>query len=182
MPTLTEAREALVTRIRLRDSDLALRLMVEDDQAFLDRLNAQERGPSYAELDLAEPLLRAMLATHLKAEADEFATLYPGRVELLILLRSAAIGRLVLNPEANEFGLCLRIVDLVLLSDFQNRGIGSDLLCSVIDSARALRFTRLLARVFGANEGAIRLLKRVGFRQQGSADAGVNIMLMYPLP
>lgn len=182
MPTIIEAKEALVNRIKLRNIDLMLRPLVAEDQPFLERLNAQERAPSYADLGLSEPLLQAMLASHLKAEADEFKAQYPERVEFLVLCQSSEIGRLILNPEANDFGLCLRIVDLVLLNEVRNKGIGSDLVCSVIDSARALRFTRLLAKVFGANEGAIRLLRRVGFRQQGNADAGVNILLMYPLP
>jgi RimJ/RimL family protein N-acetyltransferase len=174
--------QPLAERIRLRDPAMSLRIVAPADMSFQLQLNAEERGAAYAGLGLPDALVEKLLAAHLKAQSDDFRAQYPRAEHLIVSRHGEAIGRLSLTLEVNDFGLCLRLIDILLVQEQRGQGFGRDILCGIIDSARAMRLTRVNLSVFAANERAIRLFKKVGFRLQGGADESLNFAMIYPLP
>jgi len=72
----------------------------------------------------------------------------------------------VLRPAAElEIPGSLYISGLALLPDFRNRGVGSELLNRAHDRARAMGLGQVSLLVFEANDGAVRLYRRHGFRE-----------------
>ncbi len=155
--------------------------MTTADQPFLTFLNAQERGAPYAGLGLPAGLLDKILETHLRAQTEGYMAQYR-RAEHLIICRAwEPIGHLWLTLESGQQGQSLRIIDMVLREEVRNNGIGRDLLCSFVDSARALLLAQVTTSVFAANERAIKLCKRIGFRVIGGPDQSGNISMIYSL-
>jgi RimJ/RimL family protein N-acetyltransferase len=168
-------------RLELRDPALSLRPVTTADDPFLRFLNAQERGAPYAGLGLPDTLLEKILATHLRAQTDGYVAQYRRAEQLMIHREGEPIGRLWLTLEPAPLGQGLRIIDMVLREEVRNNGIGRDILCSLVDSARSIGIARVTLSAFAANERAIKLCKRIGFRLVGGTDEVGNIAMVYPL-
>jgi len=168
--------------IGLSDPTMSLRPAAALDDAFLIELNADERGIAYRGLGLPDSLVAQMLLSHLEAEIDAHAVQFPDAERMIICRDREPIGRLLVTLEISDFGLCLRLIDLALIAGMRGTGHGRAILCSIVDSARAMRLARVTLKVFAANERAIKLFKRIGFRTQGGVDEGMNVTMAYVLP
>lgn len=74
----------------------------------------------------------------------------------------------VLRPMAElEIPGSLYISGLALRPDFRNRGVGTELLGRALGRARELGLGQVSLLVFEANQGAVRLYERHGFREVG---------------
>lgn len=72
----------------------------------------------------------------------------------------------VLRPAAElEIPGSLYISGLALQPDYRNRGLGGAMLGKAHDRARGMGLAQISLLVFEANEGAVRLYKRHGFRE-----------------
>jgi ribosomal protein S18 acetylase RimI-like enzyme len=72
----------------------------------------------------------------------------------------------VLRPAAElEIPGSLYISGLALQPDFRNRGVGTRLLGQAYERARGMGLGQVSLLVFEANEGAVRLYRRHGFRE-----------------
>jgi len=86
---------------------------------------------------------------------------YPGG-DHIVLLDGLPIGRIWLFRCAAEH----RLVDISLMLEFRNRGIGSLLLADAIAAARAA-CVRLCCSVAVTNPASLRLHQRLGFQIVG---------------
>ena len=103
------------------------------------------------------------------AQAQYYREHYPDTSFDVILLGAEAVGRLYVSRWRDE----LRIVDIALLPEFCNRGIGTTLLRGLqSEAAAAGKPLRIHVERFNP---ALRLYERLGFRQ--IEDKGVYLFM-----
>ncbi len=144
---------------------ISLRLMTSGDHAFLQHLFATTRDDEMAMVPHwnAEQK-QEFLHSQWSAQLGHYQRHYPGaRHEILLDKRSGRpIGRLYVDRDIDQ----IRLMDIALLPEYRNRGIGSALTRDLIDEARANnQFVGLY--VWNGNRGAYRFYSRLGFEERG---------------
>jgi ribosomal protein S18 acetylase RimI-like enzyme len=143
------------------------------DLAFMQHLYSSTRSAEVrmGGCDLAtETLLQGL---QFKAQQTWYETRYPNADLAVIMDRERPIGRLYVDYGPDE----LRILDICLLPEYRNRGIGLGLLRSLQAQGERLRLPVRLNLVLGSP--AQRLLLRCGFDIL-AADGNYNIMEWMP--
>jgi len=172
----------LVDKIRISDKATMLRPVTPDDDAFLELLVEQDYGGGYIDMGVSDKVFKSLMALYRTSQAEEYAESYPRAEHLVIWRAGEPIGTMSLTLETNQFGQCLRLIDMVIRAELRCRGIGRAVLRDVIASARAMRVARMVHTVFLANDRGIKFLRIVGFRTQGVADRAANLTMILPLP
>lgn len=126
------------------------------DAAFLRSLYASTR---LEELSLLDPAQRdAFLELQWRARQRDYRARYPGAEDEIVVVGGVSAGHLLVARGEGE----LVVVDIALLPEFRGRGIGSQLLCRLLDEA-AGRGMVVQLHVALSNP-ALRLYRRLGFR------------------
>ncbi len=131
---------------------LYLRPETIDDREFLADLYISTRE---AELPYFG---KALLRTQYEMRRMQYLARFPGTAPSVIATSHAPCGTLWLAESADE----IRIVDIALLPQFRNRGLGTNVLLDLISRAD-LEFKPLTLTVSKTNPGACRLYQRLGF-------------------
>jgi ribosomal protein S18 acetylase RimI-like enzyme len=145
----------------LAQAGLALRAATDADLPFLRALYAQSRA---AELDAAawpEAARRAFCDGQFLLQHRHYTAHYVPAAFLVVLRAGAPVGRFTLHWTAEE----LRIVDILLDAAVQGQGIGTTLLRWSQAAATVAGVARLCLHVEWRNDGARRLYRRLGFRE-----------------
>ena len=134
--------------------DLSSRAATEADDSFLKELFASTRTQEMAFFGADEDQKRAFVSL-------QFSILprsYPKADHRIILAGNVPIGRTIINRGSDE----LRLVDIALLPDFRNCGIGAMLLQQLLDEGREKQLpVRLQVFKYG---DAVRFYERLGFQ------------------
>ena len=152
----------------------ALRTIRAEDRDFLFRVYAGARLEELALTDWDETQKQAFLAQQFEAQHHHYQTHYPGARLDLVLLGDEPIGRLYVARWREE----IRIMDIALLPEHRNRGIGGALLRDLLEEAAATS-RRLTIHVERYNP-ALRLYRRLGFESVG--ETGVYLLLALDPP
>ena len=147
----------------------ALRPATADDEPFLARVYAGTRAAELAAVAWTEEQKAAFVQMQFAAQAQYYREHYPDTSFDVIVLDGQPVGRLYVARWTDE----IRIVDIALLPEFCNRGIGTTLLRSC-RRKRAARASRSRIHVERFNP-ALRLYQRLGFTQ--IEDKGVYLFL-----
>ena len=148
---------------------VSLRAATSDDDAFLARVYAGTRAAELELVSWTEEEKAAFVQMQFVAQAQYYREHYPDTSFDVILFGAEAVGRLYISRWTDE----LRIVDIALLPEFCNRGIGSALLRQLQAEARtAHKPLRIHVERFNP---ALRLYERLGFQQV--EDKGVYLFL-----
>jgi len=111
----------------------------------------------------------AFVRMQFEAQHAQYQETYAAATFDIILIGDRPAGRLYVERAAEEF----RIVDIALLPEFCNRGIGTTLLAGLqSEAAAAGKPLRIHVERFNP---ALRLYERLGFRQ--IADRGVYLFM-----
>ena len=161
-------RQSWDLMLMLRPS-FALRSIRPEDHDFLFRVYVGTRLDELALTDWDEAQKQAFLTQQFEAQHHHYQTHYQGAQFDLILLDDQPIGRLYVARWREE----IRIMDIALLPDYRNRGIGSGLLRDLLEEA-AVTGKRLTIHVERYNP-ALRLYRRMGFEPVG--ETGVYLLL-----
>jgi ribosomal protein S18 acetylase RimI-like enzyme len=137
------------------------RAATPDDDAFLLELFKAVRAPELARTALAPAQLDMLMAIQFAGQKQSYAARYPGG-NLIVLMHGKPIGRMWLHRASWEH----QLVDISLLPEFQNLGIGGALIADAIAAARAAG-VRLCCSVAASNGGSLRFHQRLGFRIVG---------------
>ncbi|WP_323944409.1 GNAT family N-acetyltransferase [Aeromonas hydrophila] len=152
---------------------VALRQQNDHDRAFLHELYLSRR---WAEVSAVpgwhDDQRRAFLASQAELQRQHYEKHYPKADFLIIEQAGMPIGRLCVNRQAHD----VRIVDIALLPAWHGRGIGTQLLYSLLAEADADHHTCSLSVERG--NPARRLYQRLGF--QTSTDSGLYIQMQRP--
>ena len=154
---------------------MTLRAASPDDERFLCRVYAATRSSELAMVAWTDTEKSAFVEMQFRAQDQYYREHYPNTSFDVIVSDGQAVGRLYVSRWSEE----IRIVDIALLPDACNRGIGTTLrqqrplLRQLQAEAQASR-KPLRIHVERFNP-ALRLYERLGFRQV--EDKGVYLFL-----
>ena len=147
------------------------RAATEQDDAFLFELFKSVRRPDFAQLPLPPAQIDMLLKIQYTGQKQTYRLQYPGGDEI-VLLDGDPIGRLWVYRDSHEH----RLVDIALLPEVRNLGIGAGLVTEAIAAARAAG-VRLSCSVVLNNAGSLRFHQRFGFRIVGQDEVRYNLAL-----
>ncbi len=148
---------------------ITLRPVTPDDEPFLYRVYAGTREDELAPLGWDETQRASFLRMQFKAQHAFYQEQFPSADFEIILAADRPIGRLYVDRRDDE----IRIVDIALLPEHRNAGIGSALLDDLLtEAAAASKPVRIHVERFNP---ALRLYQRLGFIQVG--DNGVYYLM-----
>jgi ribosomal protein S18 acetylase RimI-like enzyme len=154
--------------------NVALRPIAPGDQAFLSRVYAGTRTDELALVDWDEGQKAAFLAMQFAAQHRYYQEHYADADFAVILAGFRPVGRLYVARWPDE----IRIVDIALLPEHRNAGIGTSLLKQLqAEAAQAGKPLRIHVERFNP---ALRLYERLGFRQID--DRGVYWLMEWSAP
>lgn len=136
---------------------IVLRPATGADRDILFRVFASTRD-DIRRAPLDDDQKRALLEMQFDAQRTDYRSRYPGSVHSIVVVDGVDVGRIWVERNADE----IRLLDIALLPEWRNRGIGRVLLEGLIaearESGRPIRDS-----VYKDNPGAFRLYRRLGF-------------------
>jgi ribosomal protein S18 acetylase RimI-like enzyme len=146
-----------------------LRPAVPADEPFLYRVFASDRALQLRLVDWDDDQKAALLRMQFVAQNASYRQGFPGSGYEVILNGGQPVGRLFLHRGADE----IRVVDIGLLPEHRNRGIGGALLKAVLDeAAEAGKPVRLHVESFNR---AVSLYERLDFASIGIDGAHIEM-------
>ncbi|HYP41543.1 MAG TPA: GNAT family N-acetyltransferase [Chloroflexia bacterium] len=142
-------------------TEITFRPITSDDEALLYRIYASTREDEMALVDWDEAQKAAFLIMQFTAQHRYYQEHYPDAAFEVILLNGQPAGRLYVDQWPEE----VRIVDITLLPEYRNAGIGTTLLKGILEEA-AQAGKRVSIHVERFNP-AMRLYERLGFSTVG---------------
>src|SRR6185369_1298298 len=155
-------KEICTTRplsIMSNNVNVSLRPVTDADQEFLVGVYASTRAAELAQVDWDDSQKDAFIRWQYAMQKQEYEARYPSACYEVILVDGAPAGRIWIGTDDTQ----IRLLDIALLTEFQNRGVGTYLLQQLMDEAtRANKPLRHM--VFMLNDNANRLYQRLGFK------------------
>ena len=135
-----------------------LRPVTPADDEFLVSVYAASRAEELAQVPWSDEQKTAFVRWQFGLQKNEYEATYPNQEHCVILVDDQPAGQIwISRDDAN-----IRMLDIALLDDFQNRGVGTVIVGRLIDEA--IRTNKLLRHmVFVLNENAKRFYERLGF-------------------
>ena len=128
------------------------------DEALLFALFAASKSPEFTPLGLSAQQLHPLLEMQFRARQQAYAQTYPAAVDMILCLENGvSVGRHLVERQTN----CYRCIDLAILPEYQNRGIGTWAIRQ-IQQVSALESVPFRLSVTRTNP-ALRLYERLGF-------------------
>ena len=148
---------------------VSLRPVTPGDEDFLLRVYKSSRGEDLRGLGWDEDRISEFLEMQYEAQGNFHASDFPNASDEVILLDSQPVGRLIVDRRADE----IRLVDLALLPDYRNRGLGSRLIQSLKEEA-TLQRKPLRLQLIRFNR-ALGLFERLGFMR--TSETGTHFQM-----
>jgi ribosomal protein S18 acetylase RimI-like enzyme len=138
--------------------EVTLRPVAEGDDEFLLAVYASTREEELAQVEWEPGQKEHFLRTQCGAQRTEYEARFPDAEYDVIAVDGRPAGRLWIGRRGEE----IRLLDIALLPEFRNRGVGEALLRRLTEESR--RTGRPLRHmVFVLNTGAKRFYERLGF-------------------
>ena len=138
---------------------LKLRPVIESDNEFLLSVYASTRAEELAQAEWQEGQQLAFLTWQFDLQRREYDARFPDAEYNLILIDDQPAGRIWTGGDDEQ----IRLLDIALLPEYQNRGAGTVLLRRLIDQA-VQAHKPLRHMVFVLNNEAHRFYERLGFK------------------
>jgi ribosomal protein S18 acetylase RimI-like enzyme len=136
--------------------DHSLRPALSEDQDFLFRLYAGTR-PEVSAFGWPAQQQEAFLRMQFNAQQRWYQTAYPASEHNIIMVRDVPAGRLLLSSSHDS----VMLVDISLLPEYRNRGIGGALIRALVERTTAQG--RVVKLQVLRNNPAQHLYQRLGF-------------------
>jgi len=140
---------------------ISLRTAAPEDRALLRDIYGSTRMDELKQTDWNDEKKSAFVEHQFGAQDDYYRKVYPNSDYSIILFNDVPAGRLYV--ERNLIPGTIRIVDIALLPDFRNKGIGQ-FLVQELQKESALSGKTLTIHVEQFNQ-AMRLYERLGFQK-----------------
>jgi len=128
------------------------------DASFLLELYASTRDEELAQVPWTTEQKQAFVSMQFAAQQDHYRKQYPLAIHEIVLVNERPIGQLYVARLEHE----MRIIDLTIMPDQRNGGVGSFLLRRLLDEAAlAARVVRIYVEDFNPS---LRLFERMGFK------------------
>lgn len=150
---------------------ITLHPVEEADQDFLLSVYASSRADEMARVPWSPEQKQAFVSMQFTAQSQNHAAGYPGASHEIICRDAAPVGRLYLDRRAGE----LHILDVTVLPQFRNSGIGTFLLRQILDEAGGSgKPVSIYVESFNPS---LRLFRKLGF--QAVAENGFQWLLRW---
>ena len=166
---MTDFRSLTQPKEGLSMMTIDLRAVEMGDEDFLFSVYASTRIDEMARVDWYTEQKEAFLRMQFNAQSQFYIENYPGAEFQVIMLNNRPIGRLYIHGREDE----IRIMDIALLPEYRNLGIGSVLLQNILERGKNLNLP-VSIHVEQFNP-ALRLYQRMGFYQ--NEDKGVYLLM-----
>lgn len=151
---------------------MRLRPVEKSDRAFLVELYGSTRDEELNQISWAPGTREAFVEQQFAAQDAHYRANYPGATLDVIEVDGSAAGRLYVHRGPSD----IRIMDIALAPSFRGRGIGTELLRSLMDEADTSG--RKLSIHVEMNNPARSLYSRLGFEPAG--EHGVYVLMERP--
>ena len=139
--------------------DVSLRPVTDADQEFLIGVYAGTRADELAQTNWDDSQKDAFIRWQYQMQKQEYDTRYPDARYDVILVDGVPAGRIWVGADDTQ----IRLLDIAVIPEFQNRGVGAHLLRQLMDEAT--RDNKPLRHmVFVLNQDAFRFYERLGFK------------------
>jgi RimJ/RimL family protein N-acetyltransferase len=153
-------------------ANITLRPVGPDDHDFLVEVYGSTRSEEMALVPWTNEQRDAFIRSQFASQQDHYVKKYPAASHDIIVANGRPVGRLYVARLDQE----IRIVDITLLPDERNAGIGSYLIRQLLDEAnRSGKVTRIYVEEFNPS---LRLFERLGFSP--SEQHGIHLLLQWP--
>ena len=142
-----------------RGGKFELRPVSDNDDQFLLSVYASTREEELSQAEWAEGQKEMFLRWQFDTQRREYSARFPNADYHVILVDERPAGRIWVGSDEEQ----IRLLDIALLPEFQNRGVGTTLLRRLMDQA-AREGKALRHMVFVLNNDAHRFYERLGFR------------------
>lgn len=140
-------------------SKIVIRDAGDKDVPFFEELYFKTRRDEFAALGWDENQLAMFLPMQFNFQTQSYKMQFPDALISVIEYGGKAVGRLITTEE-------IRLVDIAVLPESRNHGIGSFVLNRLLNEAKGKgKFVDL--QVLKTNVSAIRLYERFGFEKTG---------------
>jgi len=139
------------------EMSVTLRKEYPEDEPFLSNLYSSIRLDELTALDWTMSQKEMFLKMQFNAKKQYYKNQFPDADRNIILFNNQSIGIIMVIKSDNE----VRLMDIALLPEFQNLGIGTALIQDIISEANETGKSVLLH--VQKNSRAIRLYERLGF-------------------
>src|SRR2546425_1764709 len=147
---------------------ISFRAVTPEDEEFLLKLYKSSRGDDLRGLGWSEDRISEFLELQYEAQRN-----LQGNQEhvsdRVVLMNGKPIGRLSIETRADE----IRCIDLALVPDYRNQGVGTLLIQRLQQQARSASI-RLHVQVIRFNR-AVNFLERLGFRR--TSETGTHFQM-----
>jgi len=150
-------------------NSIRLRAATPADEAFLLELYASSRGDDLRGLGWDEKRISEFLEMQYEAQQRFFDSEYKGANDQIILREDTPLGRLMVDRREHE----IRCIDVALLPEYRNAGIGTLLLRQLQEEAHRGR-KPLRVQIIRFNR-AVNLLERLGFAR--TSETGTHFQM-----
>ena len=143
----------------LNNSGISLRPATDADQEFLIGVYAGTRADELAQTGWDDSQKDAFIRWQYAMQKQEYEARYPDARYDVILVDGVPAGRIWVGADDTQ----IRLLDIAVVPEFQNRGVGAYLLRQLMD--QATRENKPLRHmVFVLNQDALRFYERLGFK------------------
>lgn len=136
--------------------NISIRRAETADEPFLEAVYADSRRDELAPFGWSREQEDAFFKMQFQMQSRAYQMQFPDADYHIVELEGEPVGRMIVERCEKE----IRLVDVSLLTEFRNRGIGTILLERLKTEAGSDRVLSL--RVLKTNEGAKRLYERMG--------------------
>ena len=150
-------------------NSIRLRAATPADEAFLLELYESSRGDDLRGLGWDEKRISEFLEMQHEAQQRFFDSEYKGANDQIILREDTPLGRLMVDRREHE----IRCIDVALLPEYRNAGIGTLLLRQLQEEANRGR-KPLRVQIIRFNR-AVNLLERLGFAR--TSETGTHFQM-----
>jgi len=149
-------------------SPVTLRPVVAADEPLLLEIYASTRAEEMAMVPWTREQQEAFIAMQFAAQQEHYRKVQPDANHDIITLNDRSVGRLYV-ARTEEY---IEIMDITLLPQERNSGIGTSLIKALMDEATRLRPVRIYVESFNPS---LRLFERLGFRRV--EEHGVHLLM-----
>ena len=147
------------TKILLpKGGTVRLRPVSAEDEEFLVSVYASTRAEELAQVPWSDEQKAEFVRWQFNLQRQDYQKNFPQTQYHVILVDDQPAGRIWISRDDDQ----IRLLDIALLDEFQNRGVGTVLLRRLIDEATRAKKS-LQHMVFMLNTNARRFYERLGF-------------------
>jgi ribosomal protein S18 acetylase RimI-like enzyme len=150
--------------------DVSLRPVEPGDEDFLLGVYAGSRADEMALVPWDEARKLAFVRSQFEAQYAQYNERFPDAEYNVILYQGRPVGRLWIGRTPEQ----IRLLDIAILPEFQNQGIGATLLRELLAESEQ-RGLPLRHMVFKLNTAALRFYSQFGFSQIDDVGAYIHM-------